>query len=341
MKEIMASVIIVNWNGKELLKECLSSLKNQTYKNFEVIVVDNGSTDGSGELLRSEYYGFVKLISLEKNTGFGKGNNIGIKHSKGSYILLLNNDCVVDKLWIAELIRVAKSDPMIGMCASKILSYYDKNVIDNTGHLIYMDGLNRGRGRLEIDSGQYDFKKDVFFPSACAALYRREIFDEIGGFDEDFFAYGDDAELGIRARLRGWKCIFVPTAIAYHKYSKSTSAYSPLKALLVERNRIWVALKCFPTKALLLSPFFTLKRYILQAYGAFFKKGAAGKFTTEHSHLSLLRILLKANISAIQKFGDMFKKRQSVKKLTKVGQQEILFWFKKYKIGAKELALKE
>lgn len=336
-----ASVIILNWNGKELLKECLLSLEKQTYKNFEVIVVDNGSVDGSVEFIKSEYLHFVKLICNKKNLGPDKGANIGIKHCRGVYILLLNNDCVVDKLWIAELIRAVESDPKIGMCASKILFYDNKNIIDNTGHLIYMDGLNRGRGRLEVDRGQYDFKKDVFFPSATAALYKREIFDEIGGFDEDFFAYGDDTELGIRARLRGWKCVFVPTAIAYHKYSKSTSTYSPLKAFLVERNRTWVALKCFPASVLLLNPFFTLQRYFLQAYSVFCKKGAAGKFITQYSCFRLLWILLKANISALQKFGVMLKKRQEIKKLTKVSQQEILFWFRKYKIGAKELALKE
>jgi GT2 family glycosyltransferase len=339
MKRVTVSVIILNWNGKELLRDCLSSLKQQSYREFEVIVVDNGSTDGSADLIRSEYSDFVELVCSKINLGFGRGNNIGVKHSSGKYVLLLNNDCVVDKLWIAELVRVAESERRVGMCGSKILSCHDRHVIDNTGHLIYRDGLNRGRGRLEVDAGQYDMKRDIFFPSACAALYRREAFDEIGGFDEDFFAYGDDTELGIRVRLAGWKCQFVPTAIAYHKYSGSTSAYSPLKAFLVERNRMWVALKCFPIRYLLLGPFFTLGRYILQAYGALCKKGAAGRFTREHSHFGLMWILFKANVSALLGCGIMLRKRRRIK--IRVSQQEILSWFRDYGIGVHELALKE
>jgi GT2 family glycosyltransferase len=339
MKRVTVSVIILNWNGRRFMRDCLSSLKQQSYREFEVIVVDNGSTDGSADLIRSEYSDFAKLVRNRRNLGFGRGNNIGAEHSNGRYLLLLNNDCVVDKLWIAELVKEAESERRIGMCASKILSFYDRRVIDNTGHLIYRDGLNRGRGRLEVDAGQYDLKRDIFFPSACAALYRREAFDEIGGFDEDFFAYGDDTELGIRVRLTGWKCRFVPTAIAYHKYSGSTSAYSPLKAFLVERNRIWVAVKCFPIGYLLSGPFFTLRRYVLQAYGALCKKGAAGIFTREHSHLRLLWILFMANISGFFGCGRMLRKRRRIK--IGVSQQEIMSWFKDYGIGVHELALKE
>src|SRR4030065_2470068 len=169
----LASVIIVNWNGKDFLTTCLDSLKLQSYSNFEVIVVDNGSNDGSVEFLRQYYLPFVKVIENKENLGFSGGNNAGIHAAKGKYILLLNNDTEADNRWIEELIKEAEKDRTVGMCASKIYSFYQRNIIDVAGHLLYRDGLNRGRGRLDEDVGQYDTVEEVFFPSGGAALYRK------------------------------------------------------------------------------------------------------------------------------------------------------------------------
>ena len=202
--------------------------KSQSYPNFEVIVVDNGSNDGSVEFLKQYYLPFVKVIANRENLGFSGGNNVGIHAAKGKYILLLNNDTEADDRWIEELIKEAEKDRTVGMCASKIYSFYQRNIIDVAGHLLYRDGLNRGRGRLDEDVGQYDTVEEVFFPSGCAALYRKEMLDEIGLFVETFFAYGDDTDIGLRGRVAGWKCIYVPTAIVYYIF-RLTSAYSPQK----------------------------------------------------------------------------------------------------------------
>jgi GT2 family glycosyltransferase len=227
------------------------------------------------------------------------------------------------------------------MCASKVLNYFERDVIDTAGHLVYRDGLNRGRGRLEKNNGRYDKAEEVFFPSGAAALFRKSMLDAIGLFDEDFFAYGEDADLGIRGRLCGWKCVYVPTAVAYHRYSASTSAYSPLKAFLVERNRMWVALKNFPFPMLMLSPLYTLQRYFLQAYAVFSRKGAAGKFASSHSALELLGILFKAHVSALSKIFVMLRKRREVKKISRVSPREITSWFRNFGISAAELSLKD
>jgi GT2 family glycosyltransferase len=336
----LASAIILNWNGNGYVEEAISSLLRQDYPNLEIIVVDNGSTDGSFEFIKDKFMTKIKLIGRNKNTGFAEGNNFGIQLSKGKYILLLNNDAVAEKDWIAELVKTAEEYPNVGMCASKVLNYFARDNIDTVGHLIYRDGLNRGRGRLEKDAGQYDKLEGVFFPSGAAALYRKAMLDEIGLFDEDFFAYGEDADIGIRGRLAGWKCIYVHRAVVYHRYSGSTSAYSPLKAFLVERNRTWVALKNFPFSILLLNPFYALKRYFWQAYGVISKRGAASRFIEKHSLLSLLKILVKANFSAAAKTFNMYKKRCQIKKITRVNQREIISWFKKYEITVKELSLK-
>lgn len=340
MASPFVSAIVVNWNGKNYLEECLESLRKQTFFDFEIIVVDNGSTDGSVELLRSRFPECL-VIQNPSNYGFARGNNQGIEKAKGKYIALLNNDAQADSLWLAELVKEAEEEPRAGMLASKIYLQGFAGIFDNVGHLIYRDGLNRGRGRLEEDRGQFAKREEVLFPSGCAALYRREMLDEIGLFDEDFFAYGDDTDIGLKGRLAGWKCLYVPQAIVYHQYSKSSGSYSPLKAFYVERNRVWIAIKYFPLSLLLQSPFYTLWRFFLQGYGALVGQGAAGKFTQEYSHFRLLAVLIKAYFSAFQGLPKMWKKRKEIKKLTRVNKKEVLSWFHRFGISAREISLKE
>jgi len=337
----MVSIVIVNYNREKMLRKCLASLRRQTYSNFGIIIVDNGSTDGSRGFLKTEYSDSVSLVENSQNLGFGKGNNQGIMVSRGEYIALLNNDTEVEPSWLSELVKVAQSDKRIGMCASKILFGDDRSKIDVAGHLIYPDGLNRGRGHREKDVGQYDTKEDVFFPSACAAIYSRDMLDEIGLFDEDFFAYGDDTDIGIRARLMGWKCVYVPTAVVYHYRSATLGNYAPLKAYLVERNRVWVLLKYFPFSTIMVSPYFTLQRLILQAYGSIMSIGAAGKFSKEFSKMRLLLILIRAYISAFGGLGRVLRQRREIMKRKKVSNIDFRKWLRKFRISARELALKE
>jgi len=341
MFQPLVSVIIANWNGREYLGECLKSLRGQTFLDFEVIVVDNGSTDGSVEYIESQFPGFARILRNAENRGFSGGNNQGIKAARGQYIALLNNDAQADQNWLQELVKAAQADPRAGMLASKIYLQGRPRIIDNVGHLIFRDGLNRGRGRLEEDHGQFSEKEEVLFPSGCAALYRREMLEEIGLFDEDFFAYGDDTDIGLKGRLAGWKCFYIPQAVVYHRYSQSSGSYSPLKAFYVERNRVWIAVKYFPLSLLLKSPFYTCWRFLLQGYGALTGRGAAGKFSQEHSRWQLLRILGKSYISAIQGLPKMWKKRKEIKKLTRVKEKEILSWFRRFGISAREISLKE
>lgn len=336
----LVSVIVVNWNGRDYLMECLESLRSQTFIDFEIIVVDNGSTDGSVEMIRSHFPDCL-IIQNTCNYGFARGNNQGIEKAKGEYIALLNNDAQADCLWLEELVKAAEEDRRAGMLASKIYLQGSSKVIDNVGHLIYRDGLNRGRGRLEVDHGQFDKKEEVLFPSGCAALYRRAMLEEVGLFDEDFFAYGDDTDLGLKGRLAGWKCVYVPGAVVHHRYSQSSGSYSPMKAFYVERNRVWIAIKYFPLSLLMTSPFYTLLRFLFQGYGALSGRGAAGRFSQEYSPFHLLRILIKAYASALKGLPKMWKKRKAIKKLTKVNLEEILSWFNRFGITVQEISLKD
>jgi GT2 family glycosyltransferase len=227
----LISVVVLNWNGMTVLDRCLGSLEHQTYSSLEIIVVDNASTDGSAEWVRAKFPN-VRLIVNERNLGFGGGNNIGIRAVSGRYIMMLNNDTRLDSQCIEELKRTIEKDERYGACASKILLEYEEDLIDAAGIVVCPDGLSIGRGRLE-KGDRYDEEVEVFFASDCACLYRKEMLDDIGLYDEDFFAYAEDTDLGWRARLAGWKAYYVPEAIVYYHYSKKFGTYSTLKAFLM------------------------------------------------------------------------------------------------------------
>ncbi|MBM4272175.1 MAG: glycosyltransferase family 2 protein [Deltaproteobacteria bacterium] len=337
----LVSVIIVNWNGRQYLDDCLSSLRNQSLGDFEVILVDNGSTDDSVAFVEQHYQDFVQIVRLSENRGFSGGNNAGIATARGVYIALLNNDTVVDQEWLSSLVHCIHSDESIGMVGSKILNYYRREEIDNTGHLIYPDGLNRGRGRLEIDHNQYDMKTDILFPSGCAALYKKQMIEETGGFDESFFAYGDDADIGLHGRYLGYNAIYCPKAVVFHKYSGTAGMYSALKAFHVERNRIWILVKYFPVEAIIVSPFFTLARLLLQLYGALTGKGAAGKFAKNEPSTLIMKTFIKAYASAIKGMPDMLEKRKTVHQNRRISPRAFKTLLKMHRMSCREIALKE
>lgn len=267
------SVIIVNYNGEELLDDCLGSLGRQTYQDFEIIFVDNGSHDNSLARANDLCPG-IRCVKLQHNTGFTGGNNEGFRHATGSYIVLLNNDTEADPRFLEELVQAAERRPEIGMVAPKILNFYDREEIDSVGGLVLCpDGIGQGRGRTEKDQGQYDHLDEILVPSGCAALYRRSMLSEVGFFDERFFAYCEDTDLGLRGRWAGWEAVSSPRAIVYHKYSGSSGAYSPTKMKLVERNHYLCAMKTLPLRSLLCLPIYSCYRYLLMAYAVVSGKG--------------------------------------------------------------------
>ncbi len=304
----LVSFIVVNWNGKSCIEECLSSIQQQSYKPYEIIVVDNASTDGSRELLRQ--FPEISLIENKTNLGFGPANNQALERCAGEIVALVNNDTILTPDWLQNLIQPLIANQKTGMCAGKTLSYDRREVIDNTGHLLYWDGMNRGRGRMQKDQGQFDCETEALFPSGCACLFRTAMLKQIGFFDEDFYLYGDDTELGIRARLAGWECSFVPKAIAYHHGSASLSYYHPSKFFYVERNRIWVAMKYFPIELVLLNPVFSGLRYLSHLLALATGKGVTGEFAKKQSGLSLFRVWLSAQISAGKGARAAWRKRR-------------------------------
>jgi hypothetical protein len=242
------SIIIPNWNGKSYLTTCLPAVFAQTYPDFEVVIVDNASADGSVEWLRSEFPQ-VKLIANDRNLGFASANNLAIQATSAAYIATLNNDTQVEADWLKELVKGMSLDPQVGMVASKILYSAAPHVIDSAGIEVSRTGLawNR-RNRTPEDPLEVE-PYEVFGPSAAAALYRRTMLDEVGLFDESYFAYYEDVDLAWRARLLGWRCLYVPTARVYHVHSATSRQGSPFKRYFLARNKVWTTLKNYPAPA--------------------------------------------------------------------------------------------
>lgn len=335
------SVIIVNWNGRAHLEVCLTSVLRQTLAGVEIIVIDNGSTDDSIAFMRDRFGDAVRVIAQHDNLGYGAGVNAGIRVARGRYLLALNNDTELDPHCLRALVETADRYPNAGSCAPKILSFTQRDVIDNVGHLFYPDGLTRGRGRLEVDHGQYEQPEEIISPSGCAVLLRRAMLVDVGLFDDDYFAYCEDTDLGLRARLAAWTCRYVPGAIVYHRYSASAAEYSPLKAFLVERNRVWTAVKCLPAWLLLLSPLFTVVRFAAQAWGALTGRGAAGRFTASHSRRGLLGVLLRAEIAAVRGLPTMWQRRRTIQRRRRVPASAAIDWIVRWGMGVREIALKD
>ncbi len=248
----LVSVIVVNYNGMRFMEKCLSSLERQTYRPFETILVDNGSTDGSPEYVM-ERFPAVRIISNGENLGFAKANNIGISAAGGSMIATLNNDAAPLSAWLEALVDAMMSDDTVGMCASKMLFMKNPEIINSTGICVSRSGASWDRGMFEPDRGQYDTAEEVFGPCAGAALYRMSMLGQAGLFDDSFFAYMEDVDLAFRCRLKGWKCLYVPDAVAYHYHGGTAGYMSDFSVYYGNRNIVWNFVKNYPPALLLLS----------------------------------------------------------------------------------------
>jgi len=240
----LASVVVVTWNGRRHLASCLDALQAQTFKGFETIVVDNGSSDGSAELIETQYPS-VRLIRSATNLGFAGGNNLGIRSSNTLYVVTLNNDTTADPGWLGSLIEAAEGNPELGSVASKMVFAHDPATINSCGIALDPAGI-----AWDLWGGYpaaaVDRPHRVFGACGGAALYRRAMLDDVGVFDEDFFAYLEDVDLAWRARLRGWDSVLAPEALVLHAHSGTLGEGSPLKRFLLARNKVWTVVKCAP-----------------------------------------------------------------------------------------------
>ncbi len=249
----LLTVIIPNWNGEEHLDTCLGSLRRQSVQDFETVLVDNGSSDGSVGLVRREFPE-VRVVPLRENRGFSAAVNAGLRSSDSEYAALLNADTEADPGWLEALLRAAERYPGAALFASKLVDFHDRRVLDGAGDALRRSGLPYRLGHGELDRGQFDKETFVFGACAAAALYRRALFEEIGAFDEDFFAYCEDGDLSFRSQLAGYRCLYVPEAVVYHVGSASTGGKrSPTATRLGTQNGVNLLVKNLPSSLALRS----------------------------------------------------------------------------------------
>ncbi|HEV3146113.1 MAG TPA: glycosyltransferase family 2 protein [Gemmataceae bacterium] len=245
----LISVVVVNYNGRTHLADCLASLEQQCFPrdDYEVIVVDNASVDGSVTWIAAQHP-WVKTIALSQNIGFARGNNLAVQQARGKFIAFLNNDAVARPNWLREAITALEASPQIGGVASKICFRQNPKILNSTGLVLYRDGRGGDRGFRQEDRGQFENADEVFGPCGAAMVVRRELLDDLGGFDERLFLYYEDLDLAWRARLRGWKFHYCPKAVVQHVHCASSGEWSPTFCFYVERNRALVNCKNAPPR---------------------------------------------------------------------------------------------
>ena len=273
MREV--SIVIPNFNGKHFLKDCLESVFAQNIQDQEVIVVDNGSTDGSLEYL--DTFPLVRVIALDKNYGFCHAVNVGIQAAESDYVILLNNDTEVDRNFAKELLAAIQSDEKIFSCSSKMVQFQNRNLMDDAGDYYCALGWAFGRGKGGLTE-RYDEPAEIFAACAGAAIYRKKMFESLGYFDEQHFAYLEDIDVGYRAKIAGYRNVYAPKAVVYHVGSGfSGSAHNAFKVKLSSRNNVYLAYKNMPFLQILVnSPFLLLGHLVKWLF--FVKKGLGKEY---------------------------------------------------------------
>jgi len=308
------TLIVVNYNGKDFVIDCLEALGAQSFKDFEIVIIDNGSSDGSlieiQKLLKeSMIIPLVKIVSLEKNIGFAGGNLEGLRHANSEYIALLNNDTEPHESWLEQLVTAMDSNPNIGICASKLIAY-GTDIIDSAGDGFSTSLKGFKRGELEIFH-LYDKREYIFGACAGAALYRRKMIEEVGFFDEDFFLIHEDTDLNFRAQLEGWKVLYVPTAIVHHRVRSSIGPMSDTAFYYTLRNSELVRIKNIPLGVFIKC----LPEFLIGVLTEFIY------FAIKHKRLGLY---FKAKMDAIRLLPRMLKKRAVIMKNRKVNNKHLL-----------------
>src|SRR5437868_6018878 len=273
-------------------------------------------------MVAREFHSARRILNRE-NRGFCAANNQGIKASSADFIALLNNDAEAEPGWLAALSAAFEGRSDFGMAASKILVWEDPGRIDKAAHLIYPDGQNRGRGSGEPDRGQYDrLLEDALWPDGCAAMYRREMLDAIGGFDEDLFAYADDAELGLRARIAGWRCVYAPEAVVRHHRGSTLGLNSGRRLELIERNRVLLAAKLFPWSLLWLNPAYYLARLLTGVWAARHGAGEASLYPGIRGKWTMAWSLVRGDLAALALLPRILRKRSAMRGIRKLTPSE-------------------
>ena len=330
----MVAVVIPTLESGDVLLECLEGLRCQTRTDFEIIIVDNSG--------RGQARGFastsppVRVIANDCNVGFGAAINQGCRASAAEYVAALNDDAVPCPEWLDQLVAAMESSPRVGMCASRVL-LQETGLLDSAGMLIAADASSKQRGHREPPAA-YDQPADVLLPSGSAALYRRAMFDKIGGFAEEFFLYCEDTDLGLRGRWAGWECRYAPGAIVEHRYSHSSGRASALKAYFVERNRLFMAVRNLPLMSLLAVPAASAGRYAWHVWYLFAGHGAAAEFAGGGRAWRLPWYVLRAWASVLLHLPRLLAERRAIRRSASLTSDEFRRLLRRHSISLRQVA---
>jgi GT2 family glycosyltransferase len=334
LTEFLVSVAIPTLTADARLWECLEALERQTRRDFEVIVVDNS---GKGLVRRGAAGRELRVIENSRNVGFGAAVNQVWRASDSPYLATLNDDAAPHPGWLDALVRALEGRPDAGMCASAV-RLYGEDRLDSAGMLIARDGSSkqRGHGRPPDD---FPVMEEALLPSGSAALYRRAMLNQTGGFDEDFFLYCEDTDLGLRARWAGWKCLYAPDAVVEHHYSHSSGGASPLKAYFVERNRLFVAAKNFPAALLLRVPFVSAARYFWHAWYLLQGRGSAARFRAEgNAGPRMAWYVVRAHAALLLHGRRLWRQRRAIREGARITPAVFRRLLRSYSIRARRIA---
>ena len=313
-------MIVANWNGKEFLDVCFTALRRQTFRDFETILVDNGSTDGSVEYMR-ENFPEVRLVELEHNKGFAGGNNAGYEVASGEWIVLLNNDTEADARWLEEIHKTAEENPHAGAIASKMLYFDERHRVDNCGFSLSRGGMTIDLGRGESDGPEWSSVCKVFGASGGAGAYRREVLQETGFLDEELFIIYEDVDLAFRIQLYGYKCVLAPGAIVYHRYRRTLGKNPALQVYFAQRNIELVYIKNMPLGMIVRH---APQRFLYECGAAlyFFKLGMGKAF-------------LKAKMNVFPHLPSTLKKRRAIQSRRVISNASLRVMLTEVSVGSK------
>jgi GT2 family glycosyltransferase len=326
------TVAVPTLAGGEVLEECLRALESQTVDVFEVVVIDN-----SGARRVRADNPRVRVIANAHNAGFGAAVNQAFRSSAAPYLATLNDDAVADPRWLETLLADAEAHPRTGMFASEV-RLAGTGRLDSAGMLIAADGSSKQRGHDALPALFAD-ANNTLLASGSAALYRRAMLDEIGLFDESFFLYCEDTDLGLRARWAGWDCRYVPGAVVEHRYSHSAGRASPLKAYYVERNRLYTVVKNFPARMLWAAPFVSAARYVWHVVALAAGRGKTGEFRQSGSAAAMLPFLvLRAHLAALFRLPALLGARRRIRASRRISPAEFQASLRQHSITVRQVA---
>lgn len=307
MDQPFACLAILNYDGRGLLEEALPSALAQRYAGYEVVIVDNGSTDGSVEHVRV-HWPQVRVIALEHNVGVTAALNEMVRAANGAeFVALLNNDVELDPGWLANLVDTMRAHPEAASAAGKLLRYSDRGTIDRAGDELHWSSACFGRGAGEPDQGQYETPEEVFSVGGAAALYRTKAFARVGPFDESFFAYAEDVDWGLRARLAGYGARYDPRALGFHHGGATLGGINPFSLYHLRRNQLWMVVKSYPARSLL-------------RHGPAVLLFNASAIVTAGRHLGLV---LRAYRDALNGLPRVLRQRRAIQRSRQAGHGEL------------------